>query len=231
MKNDHIPATRRNMKYTPRILCLATIILSMPLAAYEYRNIYEKWESPTPGIHNKYSDFLDHMPHNAVAVEVGVQGGGFAALMLERTNPQKLFLIDCWQHQDSHVYDDAEANVPDNEQEKLYQETKRRFAHDSRVVILRQFSKDAVGQFDDESLDWVYIDANHGYEAIKEDLALWWPKVKKGGILSGHDYAVRPSFGVVQAVNEFLIKHSLYFSHLTREEHIYDSWAIRKPLN
>lgn len=214
------------MKHSVKFLfCLACISLH----ANEERSVYEKWPSPTPWIHDRFDDFLDCMPHNAIAVEVGVQGGGFAAFMLRKTNPQKLFLIDCWLQQDPTIYDDPEANVSNDEQEELYQSTKARFANDPRVVILREFSKDAVNHFEDESLDWVYIDANHGYEAAKEDIDLWWPKVKKGGILSGHDYAVRPSFGVVQAVNEFLIKNNLSFAYLTVEEHIYDSWAIQKP--
>ncbi len=219
------------MKKQINIALLALLSMSPFLTnADTQRSVYEKWESPTPWIHDRFDDFLDYMPHNAIAVEVGVQGGGFAAFMLKKTNPKKLFLIDCWHHQDPNVYDDEEANVEEDLQEQLYQETKKRFAKDSRVVIMREFSKDAVTKFADESLDWVYIDANHSYEAAKEDIDLWWPKVKKGGMLSGHDYAVRPSFGVVQAVNEFLIKNNLSFSYLTVEEHIYDSWAIQKPL-
>ena len=224
------------MGFKQKSLWLASITVSMIIEAYQYGDVYEKWESPTPWSYSRFSDFLEHMPKNAVVVEVGVQEGEYAGYILKKTNPTKLYLIDCWKYQDPNVYDDYHANVSDNEQEKCYQRTKKRFQNDSRVVILRQFSIDAVKQFSDESLDWVYIDANHGYEAIKADLDLWWPKVKKGGVLSGHDYAVRPSFGVVQAVNEFLIKHNLYFFHLTKESHIneshiYDSWAIRKPLN
>jgi hypothetical protein len=209
-----------------------SIFLQLPLLflqAEPQRSVYEKWESPTPWIHDRFGDFLDYMPHNAIAIEVGVQGGGYAAFMLRKTNPQKLFLIDCWQHQDPQIYDDPEANVSDAQQETLYNETVSRFARDPRVIILRQYSKDAAAQFDDESVDWVYIDANHSYEAAREDIALWWPKVKKGGILSGHDYAVRSSFGVVQAVNEFLLEQNLSLTYRTVEEHIYDSWAIRKP--
>jgi hypothetical protein len=211
---------------TLTLMCVSPLLLN----ASNGKSVHEKWESPTPWIHDRFSDFLDYMPHNAIAIEVGVQGGGFANFMLNKTNPQKLFLIDCWRYQDPTIYDDPEANVEDLLQEKLYEETKARFAGDSRVVILREFSKDAVAHFEDESIDWIYIDANHSYEAAKEDIGIWWPKVKKGGILSGHDYAVRPSFGVVQAVNEFLIENNLSLEYLTVEESIYDSWAVRKPL-
>ncbi len=48
-------------------------------------------------------------------------------------------------------------------------------------------------------------------------------------MLSGHDYAIRPSFGVVQAVNEFIVENELSLTIRTVEEHIYDSWAIQKP--
>lgn len=210
--------------------CFSALLLtSAALSAHAYPSVFEKWESPTPWIHDRFDDFLDYMPHNAIAVEVGVQGGGFAAFMLKKTHPQKLFLIDCWTQQDPSVYDDPEANVSNDLQQQLYEETKARFANDPRVIIIRDFSKNAVDQFADESLDWVYIDANHGYEAAKEDLEIWWPKVKRGGILSGHDYAIRPSFGVVQAVNEFIVKNELSLTYRTVEDHIYDSWAIQKP--
>ena len=167
-------------------------------------DVLTKWPSPTPWLKDRFSDFLEAMPHNVVAAEVGVQRGGFAAFMLRVASPKKLYLIDCWEHQNPSVYDDPEANVENWEQNRYYQETRNRFIGDRRVVIMKNYSQDAAAKFADESLDWVYIDANHGYQSAKEDLALWWPKVKKGGFLSGHDYIVRESFGVVQAVNEFL---------------------------
>ncbi len=146
-----------------------------------------------------------------------MQCGGFASVILRQTNLKKLILIDFWEQQDPTIYDDPEANVPDHLQEHLYQETKNRFAVDSRVVILKKYSKDAVKLFKDEYFDWVYIDANHGYDSASEDIALWWPKVKKEGYLAGHDYIVRESFGVLQAVNEFLNEQDLNFSFLTNE--------------
>jgi len=57
--------------------------------------------------------------------------------------------------------------------------------------------------FDDNSLDMVFIDAEHTYQGVKEDIEAWLPKVKPGGILVGHDYNIR-FMGVVFAVNESL---------------------------
>ena len=64
---------------------------------------------------------------------------------------------------------------------------------------------------DNEALDWVYIDAEHDYRNVKRDINAWFPKVRKGGIVSGHDYLkyhVRGyEFGVIEAVDEFCKEH------------------------
>lgn len=73
----------------------------------------------------------------------------------------------------------------------------------------------------DESLDFIYIDALHEYEAVKKDIELWYPKVKKGGFICGHDYTDTPSyFGVIPAVNEKFGKPDRIFSDT--------SWVVKK---
>lgn len=72
-----------------------------------------------------------------------------------------------------------------------------------KITIIRESSRDAVHHFADGSLDIVFIDANHEYASVKEDIKLWLPKIRKGGFLCGHDYSLQ-FFGVVQAVNELL---------------------------
>ena len=69
--------------------------------------------------------------------------------------------------------------------------------------LIRKSSFDAAKMFDDNSIDLIFIDANHSYESVKNDIDLWLPKVKKGGWLSGHDYHIN-YFGVILAVNEKL---------------------------
>jgi predicted O-methyltransferase YrrM len=68
---------------------------------------------------------------------------------------------------------------------------------------IRGLSKDIVSDFEDESLDVVFIDLTHTYEEVKQDITFWLPKVKKGGILSGHDYEIAWE-GVIKAVDEML---------------------------
>ena len=69
---------------------------------------------------------------------------------------------------------------------------------------IRVFSVDsnrASLLYDNESLDFIFIDADHSYDAVKNDINVWFPKVKKGGILSGDDY-LKCHPGVIKAVNE-----------------------------
>ncbi len=72
------------------------------------------------------------------------------------------------------------------------------------VVAMRCSSADGVRAFRDGELDFVFIDADHSYEAVLADIEGWRPKVKAGGILSGHDYAADndPHVGVGRAVRE-----------------------------
>jgi predicted O-methyltransferase YrrM len=100
------------------------------------------------------------------------------------------------------------ANTSQEEHDKKYAQTVERLKpYGNRSHIVRAMSSEAAPSFADGSLDFVYIDANHSYEGCRDDIALWWPKVKVGGILAGHDYVdgafPEGEFGVKQAVDAF----------------------------
>jgi hypothetical protein len=71
----------------------------------------------------------------------------------------------------------------------------------SYINPVRLKSIQASKMYKDRSLDFVFIDGSHEYEDVKEDIYYWYPKVKRGGIISGHDYTNYP--GVKKAVDEF----------------------------
>lgn len=81
------------------------------------------------------------------------------------------------------------------------------------IRTLMMESKQAVDFYNDNSIDFIFIDGNH--EAVKEDILLWWPKVKKDGIMSGHD-ALFPN--IKQDLDEIFRDYSLH----------YDCWMVRK---
>jgi hypothetical protein len=88
-----------------------------------------------------------------------------------------------------------------------------------RGELLRMTTTYAAGAFKDATCDFVFIDADHRYEAICKDIDIWLPKIRDGGMMIGHDYNVRDFPGVVQAVTErFGSSVKLY------EDHV---WTVR----
>lgn len=187
------------------------------------------FSSPTPWLVSRF-DLLPCLPKGGIVAEIGVQRGDFSALILRYANPKKLYLIDCWEHQSAEVYQADGGNVENEKQLANYEWIKQRFGDDPRVKIIKAYSDEANKLFEDNFFDWVYIDANHSYDAVKDDLELWYPKIKPGGFLVGDDYVspfIRPAFGVVLAVNEFMKKYFLTLSYLTIDT--FANWAIKKP--
>ena len=76
--------------------------------------------------------------------------------------------------------------------------------YSDRCEVLRMTTTEAARLFEDEHFDFVFIDADHSYKAVKQDITHWEPKVRPGGWLGGHDYHERKFPGVVKAVNELL---------------------------
>jgi len=70
------------------------------------------------------------------------------------------------------------------------------------IKTIRKPSLEAVENFQDHSIDFIFLDGDHTYEYVKKELAAWYPKLKKGGIFAGHDY-MEPTCGVKKAVDEF----------------------------
>lgn len=121
-----------------------------------------------------------------VGVEVGVQCGEFSAFLLENW-PGQLYLVDSWEHQASGYIDVA--NVSNAEHEANYEATLEAMRpFEGRYGIIRGCSVCAAGFFEDGTLDFVHLDANHSYEAVSEDLAAWLPKLRPGGLMCGHDF-------------------------------------------
>lgn len=85
------------------------------------------------------------------------------------------------------IYEDNAAGSQ-RRQESLYREAQHNIAAYPNARIIRKSSMEGVKDFADRSLDFVYIDANHGFKYVAEDLWEWSKKVKSGGIISGHDF-------------------------------------------
>ncbi|NOZ20548.1 MAG: class I SAM-dependent methyltransferase [Planctomycetes bacterium] len=160
--------------------------------------------------------------------EIGVNVGFFSEKILADWRGSKLYCVDPWREFPQEEYTDR-ANVSQEKQDELYQQTVERLKpFGDRVELMRTTSEEAAKAFEDGQLDFVYIDAQHHYEAVKEDIALWYPKVRKGGILCGHDYLdghVRDCLiGVKSAVDEFIGETGLKL--VVSAEKDWPSWFV-----
>jgi len=75
-----------------------------------------------------------------------------------------------------------------------------------RRRIMRKKSVEAAFEIKDESLDYAFIDGDHSYEGVKRDITLWWPKVKKGGWIGGHDWKSERHPDVTYAVVDSFVE-------------------------
>lgn len=116
-----------------------------------------------------------------VGAEVGVYKGGFSQKLCQAG--LKLFAVDPWR-----IYKDFPHPLGQKRLDFQYEHAQRLLAPYPDCTIIRKTSMEAVEDFPDKSLDFVYIDANHEFRYIAEDLYEWTKKVKPGGIVSGHDY-------------------------------------------
>ena len=136
-----------------------------------------------------YQTIVKKFPSGSKFVEIGSWKGKSSAFMaVEIANSGRqidFYCIDTFEgsveHQNNpelpHLYDIFKSNM--KPVEDYYQD-------------MKMTSMEAVNKFDDESLDFVFIDGSHEYKDIKDDIIHWLPKVKKGGVLAGHDYYFPP---------------------------------------
>jgi len=151
--------------------------------------------------------------HCDVICEIGVENGYNFDLLIEH-GPKLAVAIDPWRG-DGIL--SRSSCVVQEELDRRYELFKRRMADKPFVKIYRGLSFNVVKEFEDESFDFIFIDADHTYEAVAKDIADWYPKVKKGGIFCGHDYIQKSmknefgeyQFGVIRAVDEFVKKNNI----------------------
>ena len=131
-----------------------------------------------------------------VGAEIGVERAVFSQEIAK--NCTKLYCVDPWKK-----YSGYRDHVTQKDLDTFFEESKEKMKS-YNCEFIRKFSMDAVKDFADESLDFVYIDANHEYENVRDDIIEWSKKVKKGGVVSGHDFVFRKSlnYGTIKAVKE-----------------------------
>ena len=171
-------------------------------------------------IYQRPFDFLLKNEKDLVGAEIGVWRGYHAFLMFQVMDIKKLHLVDSWVDYSGYNGDESFKYT-----QKFLKD------YSDKINLIRKKSGEAAELFENESLDFVYIDGNHAYEHIIKDIHLWVPKVKQGGIVSGHDYDGAFS-GVIKAVKEYCHKYKIKFEVRGRKDFDYydcfADWAFKK---
>jgi len=149
-----------------------------------------------------YSNIVKNATNDSLFVEVGSWKGRSSVFMaVEIINSGKnikFHCVDTWEGSPEHSNEDV---IKNNTLFKLFCNNIKEVQHIIHPV--KMSSVQASSLYEDKSIDFVFIDACHEYECVKEDIVHWLPKIKSGGLIAGHDYSWD---GVRAAVHEILPK-------------------------
>ena len=147
--------------------------------------------------------------------EIGVNNGGLSELVIKNLKPKKYFLVDPWLHYPdgekelrSYGYTDEKHGQWFTQEwmDYVHELVVEKFKNHAEIKILRGMSVDMAKTIPDNTLDWVYVDGNHSEEYVYADCVSWWPKIKTGGVLCGHDFTFP---GVPGALTRFSNENDL----------------------
>lgn len=164
--------------------------------------------TPRPMIHF-VKDYFGDYPLNAA--EIGTYRGINADNMLKYLNINEIYLIDPYQS-----YNEYTDPINDSIDDKTFNEAKWRTSHSAdKITWIREPSNTAYNKIPDK-LDYIYIDGNHLYNYVIEDIDLYYPKVRSGGVIGGHDVFLSD---VIDAVEDSFDEYYCVFP----------DWWIIKP--
>ena len=169
---------------------------------------YGSW-LPGEGIPELLKDFKGDIK----GLEIGSDHGWTTDYLLDTVTNLELIAVDPYSEYIDWTGDTSDQGAR-NAAFNNFMEVVNKFG-EKRVRLIRKGSDDAVNDFEDDSLDLIFIDGIHTYEQVTKDCNNYYSKLKKGGLFCGHDYnAVK---GVAQAVDEFAAKVDKEIKHTKQD--------------
>jgi hypothetical protein len=148
----------------------------------------------------QFAEFCNMRGLTGYAVEIGTDRGTFASQFIKDWKGEHLYCVDPYR-----PYDE----MPGSRMGDLVMAAMALNRYSARLKLVGCNSIEAAGKlYPGRGYDFVYIDGCHEYESVAADIAAWWPRVKTGGILAGHDYGTQ-YLGVGRAVDEFVSRHDV----------------------
>lgn len=193
-------------------------------------------------LNNRYDihKLINSSNFSGIFAEIGVGEGNFSKYILENTSLSMLILIDPYINFPFPIFLDSMNSL---DMEKLFQTSRNNlFNYRDKIIFIRKTSSDAVIEINDNSLDVIYIDGNHAYEYVLEDLKNYWPKLRPGGIMFGNavyeksddknvlkiwdDLPIEISkswgvYGVHNALHDFCKENNLHYTIFSNQFMIY----------
>ncbi len=158
--------------------------------------------------------------NSCVVAEIGVWTGFFSDRILKESNIKQLYLIDPWIFSQELLKTSIPSNpycsdlkfkqiTSQNHLDDICNFVINKFSNNKKVKIIREKSDLAYKVFQDNYFNWIYLDGDHSYEAVFQDLNNWISKIKQNGFIIGDDFLWKLNniFAVKEAVNEFLLKN------------------------
>lgn len=159
-------------------------------------------------------DLAEFLAENELnlGAEIGVAAGEYSEILMNANPNLFLYGVDPWEPYSGYK-DFARLGTFTS----LEQQAHERLDRFDNYKFLKMYSLDAAERIPDGSLDFVYIDANHSEPYVTQDITAWFPKVRKGGVVAGHDYARIKAKGkedstnwaVIPAVHKFAKENNL----------------------
>ncbi len=152
--------------------------------------------------------------------EIGVAEGNYSLILCQTIPNLELYCVDLWD-----TYYRGTTKLKDKAMQDFALEQAHEKLDKYNTKLIRAASMDAVREFKDNSLDFVYIDGDHSFDFVMQDIIEWSKKVKHGGIVSGHDAYRFRGAGVVDAVSVYTHVHQIHEYFLCDEREISFFWA------
>lgn len=130
-------------------------------------------------------DMLAELPHDLVMAEIGVYAGESTRVFVESGQVTRLLAVDPWAGDFVSGDELWRSPFPWDEVQAAFMRLAEEYP---QIVVHRMPSLQAAELIADESMDFVYLDGEHSFEAVSADIAAWEPKIKPGGWLGGHDW-------------------------------------------
>lgn len=153
-------------------------------------------------------------PEGSTFVEIGSWMGRstccLGQLVKDSKKDIKVYAVDTFEGSEEHWQLIKEIEENSTSLLEIFKKNTSLCGVDNLITPIKGASLDVVNQFEDESIDFIFIDASHDYENVLADITAWYPKLKPGGLIAGDDYA--PCWGgVIQAVNEYFTDKTVFF--------------------